>query len=216
MGRLLVLNQKPWFSHLSKKGEDTTVLQSSRSFPLPSSSCSPLLVSPAIRLGTLRVYSSGCLCSGVWELRNTWDEHHKRRESYLVSFREELGLLWRLRVPKSEAGCYYHRWNTLQRTGLQPETVIDSWQLQQRRLHAFLHQGQELSYHVLREGLKPPSRSDPFSSKQQLCPPAQLKPPERERLPVHEHIETGCHTTKCARTSIFAVVIGEVQCAKWR
>lgn len=63
------------------------------SFPLPSSSCSPLLVNLALGLGTLRVSYTGRLCSGVWELRNTGDEHHRRRESYRASFREELGLL---------------------------------------------------------------------------------------------------------------------------
>lgn len=93
VGRLLVLNQTPCVSHLSKKGEDITVLQLSRSFPLPSSSCSSLPVSPSAGLGTLRVSSSGCLCSAVWKLRNTRDEHHRRRKSYRVSSREELGLL---------------------------------------------------------------------------------------------------------------------------
>lgn len=93
VGRLSVLNQNPCVSHLSKKGEDITVLQPSRSFPLPSSSCSSLPVSPSAGLGTLRVSSSGCLCSAVWKLRNTWDEHHRRRKSYRVSSREELGLL---------------------------------------------------------------------------------------------------------------------------
>lgn len=105
MGRLLVLDQKPWFSHFSKKAEDITVLQSSRSFLL-SSFCSPLLVHPSVGLRTLRTSSSGCLCSGVSEFRNTRDKHHRQRESCWVSFREEMRLLWWTWVPKSEAGYY--------------------------------------------------------------------------------------------------------------
>lgn len=81
MGRLLVLDQKSWYSHFSKKGEDIIALQSSRSFPLPSSFCSPLLVHPSVGLRTLRISSAGCLCSGVWEFRNTRDKHHRQRES---------------------------------------------------------------------------------------------------------------------------------------